>query len=233
MRRGLRMAHRNSRKRSTRSSKKGRVAPRTLRPNPTRDKRYQYQAFSSQGVTSSGSLYSLCAVANGTGYNGRLGTKIYVEFLRVRMLFTASLQSTIATADIFNNVRMIVALCKGPASGITVSDFPAVGPLFDYKEPVDVLYDRTIFLNNLASGLATAGSAYGATPSGSWVQDLEAGAGAGYFDIPVNRTITFDSTSVTSDDNHMPVVYFVSDSTVTPNPTVTGEIRAYYREVVE
>lgn len=209
------------------------IAPRTQRPNPGKIRRYQYQAFSSTAISTSGSLSALAAVANGTGYNGRLGTKIRVEFIRVRLLVQASLQSTIATADIYNNVRVIVALCKGPFSGITTSDFPAVGPMFDFKEPVRVLYDRTVFLNNVASGLAAAGSAYGATPSGVWIQDLEGCSGAGYFEIPVHRDITFDSTSSGSDDDNMPVLYVVSDSSVTPNPTITGELRAYYSEVVE
>jgi hypothetical protein len=229
-----------NRKRTKRSMRRpqmarrnGNVAPRTKRPDPTRIRRYYYQSFNSTAVTTSGSLTSLCPVANGTGYNGRLGTKIRVEFIRVRLLVQASLQSTIATADLTNNVRVIVSLAKGPASGITTSDFPTITSQFDYKEPVDVLFDRTIFLNNLASGLAAAGSAYGATPSAVWIQDLEGGAGAGYFDIPVNRDISFDSTSGTSDDDHMPLLYLVSDSSVTPNPTVLGEIRAYYSEVLE
>jgi len=195
--------------------------------------KWYYTSFSSQAVTSSGTLTALAPISNGTGYNGRLGTKIWVDFIRVRLLATASLQSTIATADIFNNVRVIIALSKGPFSGIATSDFPTVGPQFDLKEPVKPLYDRTLFLNNLASGLASAGSAYGATPSGVWLQDLEGGAGQGYFDIKVNQEVTFDNTSGSSDADHMPVVYLVSDSSVTPNPTVTGEIRAFYRDLVD
>jgi len=209
------------------------VQPRSHRPGINKVIKWYYQAFSTTAISSSGSLTSLAAVANGTGYNGRLGSKIHVDFVRVRLLLLASLQSSIATADIYNNVRVIVALAKGPASGITTSDFPLIGPQFDNKEPVKPLYDRTVYLNNLSSGLASAGSAYGATPSGVWLQDLEGGSGAGYFDIPVNRDVVFDSTSATSDDNNMPLLYIVSDSSVTPNPTVTGEVRAFYRDIVD
>lgn len=195
--------------------------------------KWSYVAFSSQAVTSSGTLTALAPVANGTGYNGRLGTKIWVDFIRVRLLATASLQSTIATADIYNNVRIIIALSKGPFSGLSVSDFPTTTAQFDLKEPVQPLFDRTVFLNNLASGLASAGSAYGATPAAVWLQDMEGGAGQGYFDIKVGRSIAFDNTSGSSDADHMPVVYLVSDSSVTPNPTVSGEIRVFYRDLVD
>lgn len=195
--------------------------------------RWTYTSFNSQAVTSSGTLTALAPIANGTGYNGRLGSKIWVDFIRVRLLATASLQSTIATADIYNNVRVIIALSKGPFSGLAVGDFPSTTAQFDLKEPIKLLYDRTLFLNNLASGLASAGSAYGATPSGVWLQDNEGGAGQGYFDIKVNEGIVFDNTSGSSDADHMPVVYLVSDSSVTPNPTVSGEIRVFYRDLVD
>lgn len=189
--------------------------------------------FNSQAISTSGMLSSLAAIGNGTGYNGRLGSKIWVDFIRVRLLCVASLQSTIATADIYNNLRVIVALAKGPASGITTSDFPTTTAQFDNKEPVKPLYDRTVFLKNVASGLATAGSSYGASPEGVWLHDIEGAAGSGYFDIPVGRAIVFDSTSSTSDDNNMPLLYLVSDSTVTPNPTVTGEVRIYFRDILQ
>lgn len=195
--------------------------------------KWSYVAFNSQAVTNTGAITALAPIANGTGYNGRLSTRIWVDKIVVRLLAVGSLQSTIATADIYNNVRVMIALAKGPFSGIAVGDFPSATAQFDLKEPVELLYDRTIFLQNLASGLAAAGSAYGPSPQGVWLQDAEGGAGQGYFTIKVNRPITFDSTSGSSDADHMPLVYLVSDSSVTPNPTVSGEIRVFYRDMVD
>jgi len=195
--------------------------------------KWNYTSFNSQAVSSSGSITALAAIANGTGYNGRLSTRIWVDKITVRLLTVGSLQSTIATADIYNNVRVILALAKGPISGVTTGDMPSATAQIDFKEPFMPLYDRTVFLQNLASGLAAAGSAYGPSPQGVWLQDAEGGAGQGYFTIKVGKPITFDNTSGSSDADHMPFIYLVSDSTVTPNPTVSGEVRVFYRDMVD
>lgn len=209
---------------------------------PTMNRRavnWYYTTFATS-ISTSGSLSSLAPVNSGTGYNGRLKSSILLKKIRVRLLALASLQSSISTADIYNNLRVIIVLAKGPASGISTGDFPSVFSQFDMKEPLRLLYDRTVFLNNYASGAAAAGNAYGCTPSGIWLQDAEGSAAKGYFDIDLeqmglslrDRTVVFDSTSGTSDDNNMPLVYFVSDSTVSPNPTINGEIRVIYEDLL-
>jgi len=134
----------------------------------------------------------------------------------------ASLQSTIATADIFNNLRLILVRCIGPQSLVTLSMFPTTQGFVDKRQEFKVLHDETHFLKNVASGLAAAGSAYGPAPEGIWRT----------YSFKLGNDVLYDTTAGSTDSYGVPLLYTCSDSTVTPNPSVNCTARLWFRDVL-
>lgn len=199
------------------------VPPKPRKATLARDLKYLDVAYSSTGVNTSGTAQSLCQIAGGTGFNNRLGPKIKITNIEVDLLFLASLMTSITTADIYNNIRMILSRATGRTQDLSVSLFPSVYGGIDIRSRFEVLRDDKVFLNNYASGLAAAASAYGATPSAKWVR----------FTFPYNSEVVFDDTSTTTDSVNGPYLYFVSDSAAAPNPTVQGNIRVWFHDMVD
>lgn len=174
------------------------------------------------GVTTSGQIFPLGQIAAGTGSNARLGLKIRAKRIDYRVLFIASVTNVIAISDLFNNLRFMVLRTRGPYSGITTGLLPNTFQMIDPTGPFTLLKDEIVFEKNVSSGFSAAGSAYASSPEGVWVVGS----------IPLNYDIIFDGPTATSDQDNMPFLYVVSDSSVTPNPTIEGTFRFWYSNVV-
>jgi len=174
------------------------------------------------GLTTAGAIYGLGNIAAGTAANNRLGAKIRLDKLELRLYYQASLMGIIATADIYNNLRTILVRCIGPQSLITTSMFPNVVSHVDKRQEFKVLHDEIFYLKTVASGLAAAGSGYGSSPEGLWRN----------FTVKLGNDVLYDMASGTTDSYGVPLLYVVSDSTVTPNPIISCAARLWFRDVV-
>jgi len=183
----------------------------------------KYYDLSQNNVVSTSGVYiGLGNIAQGTASNNRLGPRIFVEKIQFRFLITASLSSVIATADIFNNVRIIVAALGASQSQFNVASFPSVNSFVDLRQDYTILYDKTWYLKNVASGLAAAGASYGASPEGEYVTTT----------LNYQRHVLYNTTAGSSDVKGCPVINLVSDSSVTPNPNVYTAVRVWFRDVL-
>jgi len=184
-------------------------------------KYYDFPSTTS-AISTTGLFNGLGNIATGTAGNARLGPMIHISKVEYRIQINASLQSTIATADIFNNVRVIIGRCIGPQSLLGVSNFPSVNNFTDVRQEFEVLVDKSWYLQNVSSGLAAAGSAYGPSPTGLWF------CGS----INYNKDVLYDTGSGATDSYNVPFFYTVSDSTVTPSPTVAAVFRIHFQDVL-
>jgi len=188
----------------------------------TKINKYYDVNFSAGAITTSGVFNGLGNLAQGVSPTTRLSSRIRIKRVDYRILLLASLQSTIATADIYNNLRVIMGRCVGPQSILSGTNFPTVGGFTDERQEFTVMLDRTVFLKNVSSGLAAPGSAFGPSPEGHWL--------IGSIDYPYE--VLYDTTGGASDSFNVPYCYIVSDSNVTPSPTASAIFRITFEDIV-
>jgi len=190
--------------------------------NQSKINKYFDVTGSGASISSTGLFNGLGNISQGATPTTRLSPRIRIMRVDYRIQLIASLQSAIATADIYNNLRVILGRCIGPQSLLSVANFPAIGLFPDERQEFEVLFDKTCFLKNVASGLAAAGAAYGPAPEGKWwIGSLE-----------YNHEVLYDTASGATDSFNAPFYYAVSDSTVVPSPVINAAFRIWYQDMV-
>jgi len=188
----------------------------------TRINKYLDVTGSSAAITTSGLFNGLGNISAGTGLGNRAGQRIRITRVDYRIQLIASLTSSITTADIYNNIRVVLGRCIGPQSILSTTNFPSTALFVDERQEFEVMLDHTSFVKNVASGLAAAGSAFGGSPEGKWLIGS----------LPYNHEVLYDTTSGTTDSFNVPFYYAVSDSAATPSPTVNAAFRIWFKDVV-
>lgn len=181
-----------------------------------------YDVAGGTGVTTSGVINKLFAVGDPSGSTGgRLSVKPYIIKISLRIQMLAG-YSSIATADIYNTMRCVLLQSIGPASSWNATYLPSIITAVNDRTQYRLIRDWTAHLQNLASGEASSGSSGGVSPQAAWIIE----------DVPWGKYVTFADDSSTTDTDGMPVLGFVSDSTITPNPTSNWTARVWFKDSV-
>jgi hypothetical protein len=148
-------------------------------------------------------------------FAGRLRWKKLI----VRMNFVGSQANVLASGDLFSRVRMVIIWSKTPYQDAFTMNSLSIDSMVDRRDSDVVLYDEIINLPTTAYD-----SANGYNCPGLRTVNL---------DLDLSRLPScefFSSASNTVFDTRQGSFYalFVSDSSVAPNPTVSGSTRLYF-----
>jgi hypothetical protein len=145
--------------------------------------------------------------------------RIYVHHIEVRILVVGSQSNTLVAGDIYNNVR---TLCYETRDGTGVVPTPVLTGVVD---PLDTIDARFIHLDHMFNLMTQAfnGAGYNSPGIANEV-----------FNIPIHRTFEFFSpvsTGTSGWETKVGNIWMstVSDSSVTPNPTMTYTTRLFYQ----
>lgn len=142
----------------------------------------------------------------------------------------------LATADLYNTIRIIVVRYNGPQILTNVGTIAAIQAQYlqgstgartdDMKQPRNedftTILDKRIVLKQYYSGAAAAAAAGSSTPEVKWFKRK--------IKSKVMRKVFFQGDSANADIRNAIGVYIFSDSSAIPNPTVSGTIRLWYTD---
>jgi hypothetical protein len=143
--------------------------------------------------------------------------RIRYRFLEVRLNFLGSQGNLLATGDLFNRMRVLIVYSKTNYLGTITMNSLTVDRLVDLRDVDKVLADKVICLSSTAYQQS---SGYNVPATKTihlkipldYIVEVFSNAGGATWD---SRNGSFE-------------MYIVSDSTVSPNPQVSGQTRLYY-----
>jgi hypothetical protein len=145
--------------------------------------------------------------------------RIYISHIELRTLCVGSQSNTLVAGDLFNNVRFVVSETRD-AFGIA-----STPTLVGVADPLQVADKRFVHLDHMYNVMTQAFNGAGYNVPGVH-NDL--------FNIPINRTFdwfTLVTTGASGWDTKTGNIECatVSDSSVTPNPSITYTSRIYFK----
>lgn len=156
--------------------------------------------------------------------------------LDLKLIGSQTSAISLASADIYNTIRVIVVRYNGPQIASNVGTIAAIQAQYlqgstgartdDMKQPRNedftTLFDRRYVLKQYFSGAAAAGAALSSTPEVKWCRHVIKGKSL--------RRIYFQGDSSSADVRNGIGVYIFSDSAAPPNPSISGTIRMWYTD---
>lgn len=173
--------------------------------------KYTDVIFGGVSISTTPTFHDATDIQSGTSVTGRTANRIFVTHLECRLLFAA------AASDGNNVIRMIFG--RSRAGALTTADYPQNIYTHVDTDKIRILKDFTV-----CSQLNFQDTS--ATPDTDGVEKKFR-----YFKIPVNAYCKYDgSTSTTSLDGQIGI-QAVSDSGLATHPTITGDVRIFFKDV--
>jgi len=147
-------------------------------------------------------------------------SKVHIRSIEVWLNFVGSQSNTIAAGDLFNRVRVVIV---GISSAYTtaLSLTPSIDSGLDMRDLERVYLDQVITLSSTAFDVLNSYN----VPATKFLNRR----------IGINKDFSCFSTTTPYNvwDSRLDSIgmFLVSDSSVAPNPTVTGHIRVHYKLV--
>lgn len=155
-----------------------------------------------------------------TGPYMAMESKVHIRSIEVWLNFVGSQSNTIAAGDLFNRVRVVIV---GISSAYTtaLSLTPSIDSGLDMRDLERVYLDQVITLSSTAFDVLNSYN----VPATKFLNRR----------IGINKDFSCFSTTTPYNvwDSRLDSIgmFLVSDSSVAPNPTVTGHIRVHYKLV--
>lgn len=188
--------------------------------------------FSTQAVTTSGTLFNLTAIPRSVTSSGagkddksRVSAKVKIHRLEINVQFQAGTSSAFTTADLYNNCRLVIGKMSDSftnLSGTLQTDALTTSPATDPKQPYETRfrwikdYQGTVFARSPGSAITNNGVT-------QWrIRKVISGKHLG--------SVVFDGDLNSSDVKGCLYALMLSDSSALPNPTVNGYYRVWYSD---
>jgi hypothetical protein len=155
-------------------------------------------------------------ISYGNG-NVAFEAKFRINYIELMLNFVGSQATALASGDLFNRVRVVVVRASTPYSGSSAIS-PDIDSGLDLRDVKNVYLDQIV---NLSSTAFDSSSGYNCPATKTLKRRIQVNR---VFEAYSNTTpyTTWDTREQTI------AMYVVSDSSITPNPVVSGHIRCFY-----